>query len=649
MSKSNHLLGGLERKLSSARAERALIVERQAIDESARTATLAFASETPYKRYWGIEILDCTPSSMRTGRLRSGANLLCDHDAKDVVGVVESVEIGADRVGRAVVRFGKSARAEEVWQDVRDGIRRNVSFGYMIHKAVLVETVEGVDTYRVTDFEPFEISLVSVPADASVGVGRSAPSETQKKDLIVSTSTTVWQTESVESDQETESESDDATETTTTTETANLAPTPLTTEKGKPMDQIITPEARNHAAEISKVAAAFPGTGDLALSAIQRGLTVEQFQREALDKLATAPVPTSDIGLSQKEVQQYSVMRAINALTNPGDRAAQEAAGFERAASDAVAKKMGKAARGFFMPTDVQKRDLTAGTNNAGGYTVATDMRPQDFIGALRNAMVISGLGVRMLTGLSGSVAIPKQSGAATAYWVAENSAPTESQQTLAQVTMSPKTVGAFTDISRRLLLQSSIDVENMVQTDLATVLGLAIQQAAINGAGGSAPTGLLTAITAGVIGGTNGAAPTWQNMIDLETAIASANADVGSMAYLTNAKVRGKLKSTQKFASTNGAPVWDLGANPINGYNAAITNGVPSNLTKGSASGICSAILFGNFADLIIGMWGTLDLMVDPYTGSSAGTVRVVTLQDVDVAIRNVESFATMIDALTT
>ena len=649
MSKSNHLLGGLERKLSSARAERALIVERQAIDESARTATLAFASETPYKRYWGIEILDCTPSSMRTGRLRSGANLLCDHDAKDVVGVVESVEIGADRVGRAVVRFGKSARAEEVWQDVRDGIRRNVSFGYMIHKAVLVETVEGVETYRVTDFEPFEISLVSVPADASVGVGRSAPSETQKKDLIVSTSTTVWQTESVESDQETESESDDATETTTTTETANLAPTPLTTEKGKPMDQIITPEARNHAAEISKVAAAFPGTGDLALSAIQRGLTVEQFQREALDKLATAPVPTSDIGLSQKEVQQYSVMRAINALTNPGDRAAQEAAGFERAASDAVAKKMGKAARGFFMPTDVQKRDLTAGTNNAGGYTVATDMRPQDFIGALRNAMVISGLGVRMLTGLSGSVAIPKQSGAATAYWVAENSAPTESQQTLAQVTMSPKTVGAFTDISRRLLLQSSIDVENMVQTDLATVLGLAIQQAAINGAGGSAPTGLLTAITAGVIGGTNGAAPTWQNMIDLETAIASANADVGSMAYLTNAKVRGKLKSTQKFASTNGAPVWDLGANPINGYNAAITNGVPSNLTKGSASGICSAILFGNFADLIIGMWGTLDLMVDPYTGSSAGTVRVVTLQDVDVAIRNVESFATMIDALTT
>ena len=385
------------------------------------------------------------------------------------------------------------------------------------------------------------------------------------------------------------------------------------------------------------------------MRAIQDGKTVEEFQQIAIKALASKPVPTSDIGLSASEVKQYSIMRAINAMANPGDRAAQEAAGFERAASEAVGKRMGKTARGFFLPSDVQKRDLTAGTNNAGGFSVATDMRPQDFIGMLRNAMVIDGLGTRMLSGLIGQVAIPKQSGAATAYWVAENSAPTESQQTLAQVTMTPKTVGAFTDISRRLLLQSSIDVENMVQSDLAQVLGLAIQQAAISGTGASnQPTGLLTAITPSVIGGANGLAPTWQNMIDLEAAVATANADVGSMAYLTNAKVRGKLKSTQKFSGTNGQPVWDQGNTPINGYRAAITNSVPSNLTKGTSSGVASAILFGNFQDLIIGMWGSLDLMVDPYTGSTAGTVRVVTLQDVDVAIRNVESFATMVDALT-
>ena len=598
----------LQKHLQQGRAERALRVNRQAINEAARTATLAFASESPYERYYGIEILDCTVTSMRTARLRSGANILCDHDTRDVVGVIESVEIGADRVGRAVVRFGKSVRAEEVWQDVLGGIRTNVSVGYIVHKAQLVETRDGMETYRITDWEPFEISLVSVPADATVGVGRSVE---------------------------------------TTPEATCITPI---NPKETIMDPVIKTEERNHAAEISKIATAFPGGSDLALKSIQAGHTVEQFQSEALRLMATKPVPTSDIGLDKKEVKQYSVMRAINAMANPADRAAQEAAGFERACSEAVAKINGKSARGFYLPSDVQKRDLTAGTNNAGGFSVATDLRAGDFISILRNAMVIDALGTRMLTGLVGNVAIPKQSGAATAYWVAENSAPIESQQTLAQITLTPKTVGAFTDISRRLLLQSSIDVENMVQTDLAIVLGLAIQQAAISGSGASnQPSGLLPSITASVIGGTDGLAPTWQNMIDLETAIATANADVNSMAYLTNAKVRGKLKSTQKFSSTNGQPVWDGGNTPINGYRAAVTNAVPSNLTKGTSSGVCSAILFGNFADLVIGMWGSLDLMVDPYTGSTAGTVRVVTLQDVDVAIRNLESFSTMEDALTT
>lgn len=634
---------GLQRHLTSGRAERSLLVERQAIDEAARTATLAFASETPYERYWGIEILDCTSSAMRTGRLRSGANLLCDHDSTDVVGVIESVEIGADRVGRAVVRFGKSARAEEVWQDVRDGIRRNVSVGYMIHKAQLVETKDGVETYRVNDWEPFEISLVSVPADASVGVGRSAIPAQEDKSLCVTVSVEV----------EVEDPAEDAAEDATEAAAAPAEPvTPASTpsQQEKTMSEIITPEVRNHAAEISKVAATIPGGAEMAMSAIQRGLTVEAFQREALEKLSAKPVPTADVGLSNTEVKRYSVMRAINALANPGDAAVQRAAAFERECSEAASAKLGKQARGFMVPYEVQKRDLVQGTPTAGGNLVQTDLLAGSFIDALRNAMVLSGLGVRMLTGLQGQIAIPKLTGAATAYWVAENTAPTESQQTVGQVTMSPKTVGAFTDISRRLINQSSLDVESMVQTDIATVLGLAIQQAAISGTGASnQPSGLLTLVTPGVIGGTNGLAPTWAHQIALETAVAVANADVDNMAYLTNAKVRGKLKSTEKATGTTGNFIWSEGNTPINGYKAAITNAVPSNLVKGSSGAVCSAILFGNFNDLIIGMWGGLDLMVDPYTGSTAGTVRVVALQDVDVAVRNVESFATMVDALTT
>ena len=608
----------LQRALPKGRTERALQVERAAINEEARTASLAFASETPYERYWGVEILDITPQAMRQSRLRTGANLLVDHDSRDVVGVIESVEVGADRVARATVRFGKSARAEEVWQDVRDGIRRNVSVGYMIHKAQLVEERDGVETFRVTDWEPFEVSLVSVPADPTVGVGRSL-----------------------------ESNLDAGADADLTATARAAAALNFTTPSKEHIVSDVTVDARNHAAEISKIAKGLPGGAERAMDAIQRGLTTEQFQAEALAKLATAPVRTADVGMSKTEVKRYSLMRALNALANPNDVNAQRAAAFERECSDAVASKMGKSARGFYLPHDVQKRDLVVGTASAGGNLVATDLLAGDFISLLRNAMVIMGMGTRMLTGLQGNVAIPRQTGAGTAYWVAESNAPTESQQAFDQVTMSPKTVGAFTDISRKLLAQSSLDVEALVQQDLATVLGLAIQQAAINGTGASnQPSGLLTLITPSVAGGTDGLAPTWAHIVELESDVSVANADVGTLSYLTNAKVRGKLKGTSKVSGQNGF-VCDGGDTPLNGYRAAVTNAVPSNLTKGSGSNL-SAIIFGNWSDLLIGMWGTLDLMVDPYSLSTAGSVRVVALQDVDVAVRHAESFATMVDAIT-
>ncbi len=406
-------------------------------------------------------------------------------------------------------------------------------------------------------------------------------------------------------------------------------------------------EQRNHAAEITKIAASIPGGAELALKAIQDGKTVEEFQAEAIRALSTKPLPTADIGMDKREVQKYSLMRAINALANPTDTSAQRAAAFERECSEAVASKMGKAARGFFIPSEVQRRDLNVGTAAAGGNLVATDLLTGSFIDILRNAMVIDRLGARMLTGLVGNIAIPKQTGAATAYWVAESGSPTESQQAFGQVTMSPKTVGAYTDISRRLILQSSMDVEGMVQTDLATVLGLAIQQAAISGSGSSnQPSGILTQVTPSVAGGADGAAPTWANIIELETDVAVANADVGTLGYLTNAKVRGKLKGTPKVSGQD-TFIWEGGEFPVNGYQVGITNAVPSNLTKGSGNNL-SAIIFGDFSSLIVGMWGSLDLMVDPYSNSTSGTVRVVALQDVDIALRHAESFATMVDAVT-
>lgn len=372
------------------------------------------------------------------------------------------------------------------------------------------------------------------------------------------------------------------------------------------------------------------------------------------------------IGMSGAEVQQYSFVRAIRAMVNKDWRGAE----LERDASEATAKALGITPQGFFVPNDVmaqralqrvrtafgfqyvpsERRDLTKGTPGDGGYTVATDLLSQSFIELLRNKMLIQAAGATVLGDLSGDVAIPAQTGGGTAYWVTEGNAPTESQQTVAQVPMTPKTVGAFTDISRKLLKQSSIDVEGFVRNDLAAICALAIDKAGLSGAGTAEPTGI--ALTSGIgaifAGGAaadntnaNGAAPVWADFVNLESAVAAVNADLGALAYFVNAKTRGFCKKTVKYSNTADT-IWDTraGNTPINGYPVFVTNQVRGSLTKAGGSAL-SEIFFGNFADLILGLWGTLDVLVDPYTGGTTGTVRVVALQDVDVAVRHAASFA--------
>lgn len=361
--------------------------------------------------------------------------------------------------------------------------------------------------------------------------------------------------------------------------------------------------------------------------------------------------PDARIGMDGIDLRNYSLIRAIRAAADaPKNPHAWDAAQLELEASRAVAQRLGRNPQGFFVPVEVQMRDLTKGSTTGGGYTAGTDFRPQDFIEMLRNRMVVRQAGATILSGLQGDVAIPSQTGGATAYWVAESGAPTESQQAVGQIALLPKTVGAYTDISRKLLLQSSIDVERFVQTDLSTVLALAMDLAALHGTGTSnQPKGVAAQTGIGsVAGGDNGAAPTWANIVSLETEIAQDNADVNRLAYITNAKVRGKLKSTPITATYGEKMIWGEGATPLNGYAAWVSNQVSSALSKGTASGTCSAIFFGNWADLIIALWGGLDILVDPYTGSTSGTVRVVALQDADITVRHVESFAAMLDALT-
>jgi HK97 family phage major capsid protein len=564
------------------------------------------------------------------------APFLVGHYTGDLVGVIEKAWIDKDKTARAVVRMGNSKRAEEIFTDIKDGIRPNISVGYQIKKMVLEEDNEetGERVYRVTRWKPLEVSTVAVPADETVGVGRS----NEKKFETLIETREVCKMPSPEKKE------------------VKTAPAETASVDIKGIQDQARQEEKGRIRTISAIGESH-GFKDEAATAIKEGHSVDQFRAYVLEKMSARgvqPVETSpEVGLTEKEVNQFSFIRLINALANPADRQAVQAASFEFEASRAVAKQLKKEPSGAFIPFDVLRRDLVVGTDSAGGYLVSTDLLSQNFIDMLRNRMMCQRLGAITLGGLVGDVAIPKQGGGATAYWVAESGAPTESQQTIAQLALAPKTVGAFTDLSRKLLKQSSIDVEGFVRMDLSTILALALDSAAIEGTGAdNQPTGILNTTGIGDVacGDPDGAAPVWADIVALETEVAVDNADIGALAYLTNAKARGKLKTTEK-ASNTGLFVWENGNEPgfgmLNGYRAAASNQVPSDLTKGAGTAL-SAIIFGNWADLIMALWGTVDILVDPYTGSTAGTVRVVALQDADIGVRHAESFAAAQDAVT-
>ena len=166
---------------------RTVPIPKGAVNVDKRTADLAFSSETPVPRWFGIEILSHDPGCMELTRLASGGPLLLNHNSDVQVGVVESARCDPDKMGRATVRFSRSALGEEVFRDVLDGIRQNVSVGYSIDEDPVQMKPEEMDeelktlalkeqapVYLIRAWTPMEISMAPVPADIKVGVGRTA-------------------------------------------------------------------------------------------------------------------------------------------------------------------------------------------------------------------------------------------------------------------------------------------------------------------------------------------------------------------------------------------------------------------------------------------------------------------------------------------
>ena len=388
--------------------------------------------------------------------------------------------------------------------------------------------------------------------------------------------------------------------------------------------------AQKNAAQIVELGARH-NKSDMARDAIASGQSIDEFRGALLESIgSTNALESQDIGMSEKEVKNFSMMRAIHALANPTDRRAQEAAAFEFECSRTAADQYGKTAQGIMLPADVlrtwNKRD---NLNVAGeGDLIAEDYRGGDFIDALRNASSVMQAGATMLGGLSGDVKIPKKTTEATAAWIAnEGDAAAETQMIVGNVGLSPKTLGAYTDVTRQLLIQSSLDVESLIRDDLTKAMAIAIDKAGLEGTGASGqPTGIENASGVQAITFTDATAPTFAEMIEMETEVATENALLGNLSYILPPSMAGVLKGTAKSATNSG---FVLENGQINGYNAIVSN-------QASAQ----HAYFGNFSDLLIGMFGGLDIVVDPYTASTTGTVRVVALQSVDAAVRHGGSF---------
>jgi len=574
-----------------------------------RRVEMSISSETPVERSFGREVIVHSEDTLDLKFLRSGhAPLLADHDPERQIGVVESVSLdGSARRLRATVRFSRSALATEFYQDVVDGIRSNVSIGYKVRK--MERDTNQNDLFRVTDAEIMEVSIVSLPADTSVGVGRSVE---------------VPETATIKSIE---------------TEVPKM-------EQQIDLDQVRAEAAAERSKEINEIMglASKHNQRGFADEAIRQGMNLAQFRGALLDKIADKPLDIAEVDMTAKEQRAYSLTKAIQSA------AAGRFDGLEREVSEELAKRYGREPRGFYVPNNIFKRDITTASPANGSNLVPTDHLGGEFIDALRANLVISGLGARMMQGLKGDVAIPALNAKTAVGFVAENNAPgSEGAPSFRQVTMSPKTLVQHVDIGRKLMMQSDPSVEQIIRDDMTRQFAAKIDQVAIQGGGSNEPTGILGTNGIGSVAqGTNGGAITFASLVALEREVAIDNALAGNLAYLTNPKVVAAMRQTPRQASGVEGNFILNDSNTLLGYNVASTTLVPSDLDKGTSSGVCSAVVFGNFADLMIGMFGGLDVLIDPYSLSTTGAVRVAMYQDIDVAVRHAESFAAIQDVTT-
>ena len=620
-----------DNKIIGSKLERNMLLERADDDNlKPRQMWISVSSEVAVDRWFGPEVLVHDEKSIDMEFFAGGsAPLLLDHDPRRQIGVVENVRLDtkANKL-RALVRFSKNAMASEVYDDVEDNIRKNVSVGYSITKVEREEKGGELVSMRVVGWKPMEVSIVSIPADETVGVGRAQADLENPKP----------KTEAIMPEDKKPAEP--LTRAAAPVDVAEI--TRLATEAAV-RDAGVTAEKR--AEEVSSIIALGQAHNMVAEAseAIKEARSYSVFQGTVLAKIGTdTPLHRNEIGLTSEETQNFSIFRLARANQNGASRSIIDAAAFEIEACAAAAESHEGRANGIVMPGEVMdnyitpemgralgmpmQRTLLAGTDT---QLIPTEHRAQSFIELLRNAAVTMQAGARTLPGLSGNVDIPRMATSAGATWIsAEHGDSTDGEPTFETVSLTPNDLSVSVPMSRRMRQQSSPAIEGLVRMDILQSMALGLDIAVLEGAGsGGVPEGVLN--TTGINKPTAfaGVNPTFAEVVAMETAVADDNALFGSLAYIGRTNMRGALKTTVKDA---GSGLFVMEGNSMNGYPYLSTNAI----TDGN-------LYFGNWADVLIGMWGGLDLVFDDATLAAKNGLYIRAFQTTDVAVRHPVSFA--------
>ena len=594
--------------------------------EKATTITFPASSEEPVERYWGTEVLSHENGAVRLDRASRGAMpLLFNHNVDDPIGMITGARLEKNRLMVDAQLFG-TARAEEVRSMIEGGLR-NVSLAYRINK---IEEETKTERFTVTDWEPYEVSIVTVPADPTVGIGRGAEMEYEVRMVRASH----------------QAEESAATRRASMPEEKKETATVAVIESASKISAIEAEKERRQAIiNLSKSNRIDPR---VEARWIEEGTSLTQVAKEILDVMEergkAQPVAASALGLSSKETKQYSMFKAIRALkfgtTNP--KFFEEAA-FEIECSRAVAKQLSRElTSNILVPGEVLQRPLGEAAVRAmatqpgskGGYLV--NVENMGFIDILRNRSVALSMGARNLSGLVGNVSFARQTGKATVSWQGgEGASITATDQALGQLSMTPKTAIAITDVSEQLLRQSTPSAEQFVMADLAADIAIdGVDNAVINGTGGAQPIGIKN--TTGITSGQDAASATYAKILAFVSAAGAVNAIRSNPGFVTNTGGAAVLMQKQRFTSTD-TPLWE--GNMLDGQLVGFRAMSSEQLAS-------SNLIFGSWGEIIIGDWGVLELAMDNGgTRFNQAQVGIRAMWMVDVLIRYPQAFVVSVN----